>query len=660
MQETNLNLQEILYLKEYRLIDVINDYNKKYVSTSNNIEEFINDNITISPSFKRALIQSYTIIEEIERIFHRKIDEYYIECTRTNQAEKNKKAKSRYEIVKEFYNDCKNIPFDNVNFKELNQELDNYKDALRSDLLFLYFMQLGKCMYSLEPINIDDLTNNAKYDIDHIYPQSIIKDDSISNRVLVKSSLNREKTDTFLFETNVLNKQAPAFYAKLFKANLISKTKYHRLTQKELTQGELDGFVNRQIVSTNQAVKGLITVLKLYHNVDDKNIIYSKAENVSIFRQMFKLVKSRLANNFHHAHDAYLNIIVGGLLNQYYSYHRFSTFKDLERLKNENRTMNPSNIFAKNSILLNGKNIWEKDKMISRIKHDLYNRFDVNETIRTFNPNEMYSKTTILPAGSDSTVPVKTTDARIDAKKYGGITSHSFSKYVLIKTTKKSKTVTMLIAIPKMFENNVKEYLTKQGYADFDILLPNVKANVVIETEKRRFVITGKSGDCFLLQNCFDRFVDYENMIIIKKIEKYFENVKNKVEMKTGEDVILISPAKDAKCKEVILTKNEVLNLYQFIKMLYQKDIYSYSAIKAIYASLEQFDTTTASTADLAKLEYNLLQLLKTNERKRVDLTIIGMSKNTGVICCQNTLFPKYKILWQSITGYYRKVLFEA
>ena len=41
-------------------------------------------------------------------------------------------------------------------------------------------------MYSGEPIDLEDLWDNTKYDIDHIYPQSKTMDDSLKNRVLVK------------------------------------------------------------------------------------------------------------------------------------------------------------------------------------------------------------------------------------------------------------------------------------------------------------------------------------------------------------------------------------------------------------------------------------------------------------------------------------------
>ena len=61
---------------------------------------------------------------------------------------------------------------------------------LRKDKLFLYYTQFGKCMYSGDPIDLEAALHDDKtYDIDHIFPRSRIKDDSIENRVLVKSVL---------------------------------------------------------------------------------------------------------------------------------------------------------------------------------------------------------------------------------------------------------------------------------------------------------------------------------------------------------------------------------------------------------------------------------------------------------------------------------------
>lgn len=218
-----------------------------------------------------------------------------------------------------------------------------------------------------------------------------------------------------------------------------------------MSKDELDGFVNRQLVSTNQSVMGLIKLLKEYYEVDEKNIIYSKGENVSDFRHTFGLVKSRTANNFHHAHDAYLNVVVGGILNKYYTSRRFYQFSDIARIENEGESLNPSKIFTKRDILkANGKIIWDKKEDIRRIEKDLYHRFDITETIRTYNPNEMYSKVTILPKEKgENAVPFQITTPRVDVKKYGGIISNKFSRYVIIEAQSKKGIDTILEAIPK-------------------------------------------------------------------------------------------------------------------------------------------------------------------------------------------------------------------
>ena len=43
--------------------------------------------------------------------------------------------------------------------------------------------------------------------------------------------------------------------------------------------------------------------------------IYVKAGNVSDFRKKFDFLKCRIVNDFHHAQDAYLNIVVGNVYN---------------------------------------------------------------------------------------------------------------------------------------------------------------------------------------------------------------------------------------------------------------------------------------------------------------------------------------------------------
>ena len=70
-------------------------------------------------------------------------------------------------------------------YKELKSK---QSDKEFTERLYLYFTQNGRCMYSSEPLNIDTL---YLYEVDHILPQNYIKDDSLSNKVLVKKEENQ-------------------------------------------------------------------------------------------------------------------------------------------------------------------------------------------------------------------------------------------------------------------------------------------------------------------------------------------------------------------------------------------------------------------------------------------------------------------------------------
>ena len=61
-----------------------------------------------------------------------------------------------------------------------------------NDRLYLYFEQQGKDMYSGHPLDFDKVISGQEYDIDHILPQAVIKDDSLDNRVLTTKALNND------------------------------------------------------------------------------------------------------------------------------------------------------------------------------------------------------------------------------------------------------------------------------------------------------------------------------------------------------------------------------------------------------------------------------------------------------------------------------------
>lgn len=681
MELTNQNLQEILFDEAYGFQKKIAEYNQKNsaIGDIETIEEYVKEMGMVSPGMKRPLIQAYKICEELEKIIGQPIDEYYVECTRTNRAEK-KRTSSRYQKMETLYNEAIQTAREDQELKSVYQKLKNADpNKFQSDKYYLYFSQMGKCLYSGEAIEIEDLWDTSKYDIDHIIPQSMVKDDSLDNRVLVKQSLNRtDKSDQYPIPQSMLfngnYKEAYQFYKTLKDRKLISEEKYHRLTRhEELSEKELSAFVNRQLVSTNQAVKGFISAIKYFKTTDDfkPKIVYSKSENISDFRKQFDIVKCRSANNFHHAHDAYLNIVVGRVIDNYFAPYGQNKYT-LQRMHANGLTTNPNKIFIQNKLntkqnIMDGEGnlIWDYDLSVQKVKRTIENRFDILTTTRAYYGNELLSKVTIYPKGKGN-IPTKKN--RI-TERYGGYKEVSFGSYALIKVKNKY----ILEAIPTMLKERREEYLNRE-YGEYELILDNLKKNTIIESGEKKFAITGKTGDQYVLLNQKERIFSSKQMKILKKIDRLFEKLSRKIRV-TGKETIdklkecgidadelgiLIAPAANRNTKEIRLTSEEIDEMFEAFINILNKSIYGFSICKKIASELgsnrEKFHSLPIF--ERVYLIFNLNGLLKCNERKTADLEAIDLSKNSGVLKFSKTL-SNCKIIFESTTGFYRKVAFE-
>ena len=81
------------------------------------------------------------------------------------------------------------------------------------------------------------------------------------------------------------------------------------MRQEEFTEQDLAGFISRQLVETHQGTRVMTQILKQVF--PDSDVVFPKGSNISEFRNKFKLMKVRNVNDYHHAQDAYLNIVVG-------------------------------------------------------------------------------------------------------------------------------------------------------------------------------------------------------------------------------------------------------------------------------------------------------------------------------------------------------------
>lgn len=76
--------------------------------------------------------------------------------------------------------------------REWKTEIEQFSEnQFRSKNSSYIIRQMGRCMYSGNLISLDELFTDA-YDVSHIFPRSMTKDDSFDNTVLVKAKLNQE------------------------------------------------------------------------------------------------------------------------------------------------------------------------------------------------------------------------------------------------------------------------------------------------------------------------------------------------------------------------------------------------------------------------------------------------------------------------------------
>lgn len=214
MKETNMALMEIINSDKYDFKEIIDDANTNLSSNRFNIEDV--KKLAGSPALKKGIWQSLQIIEEITKFMKHRPKNIYIEFAR-EEGEK-KRTSSR---VKRLQNIYKELLFQSEEERKVRTQIDKENSSFRldNDRLYLYYLQMGKCMYSGESLNIDMLST---YEIDHIIPRSLIKDDSIDNKVLVIKDKNQRKANDLVILDKDRDNQAD-FWKRLYDSKLISQ-----------------------------------------------------------------------------------------------------------------------------------------------------------------------------------------------------------------------------------------------------------------------------------------------------------------------------------------------------------------------------------------------------------------------------------------------------
>lgn len=635
LREKNRNLSDLLMSKDCGFVQAIEAYNKDNVPSGKVTYKTVEE-LYCSPSVKRSIWRAVELVREIVKIRGYAPKKIFIEMARGGKAEtpKGSRTVSRKDSILNLYKNIKDEE------REWIKEIESQPDSkFSSDKLVMYYRQLGRCMYSGEPLSLEDVFNTKKCDIDHIFPRSKLKDDSLDNRVLVLIRENRRKKDVYPINTEIVSKMKP-FWRELREKGLISETKYSRLIRtNELTQDELKGFINRQLVETRQSTKAAAGIFK--EMLPGTEIVYAKASNADEFKAKNGIIKIRELNDLHHAKDAYINIVVGNVFNVKFTHNPY--------LFQTRDSYNLETLFDRDI-----KGAWKVED-----RQRIVDTANKNTARVVFMQTEGEGKlfdATIKPAKANANLtPLKAKGAWLDTSKYGGYDSTTTAYFMLVRSKdKKGRPMLTLEAytrlMEKMYPDNseAKEKFCREqcGLIQPEILLDKIKINTLFKINGSYACLRGRTGERILWNNANQLFLEDKLMQYLKPISKYMQTRRR-------------LKKQDILPNEKEITKENNLCLYDALLDKLSSDIYAGLSVagQAPFLRKHRDDFIALDLKAQCETLMQVLNLMQCNA-KLADLTALNGVKNAGNIrTSKNISELSAKIIYQSPTGYYRKAI---
>lgn len=627
------------------------EINGEYADKSN-LEDILDEAYT-SPQNKKAIRQVMKVVEDIEKAMKCKPTSIAIEFTRRKG--KSKLTNTRYKKISETYEKITDELISEYELGKLQSKLDSKANNMR-DIYYLYFMQLGRDMYTGEKINIDEL--HQYYDIDHIFPRSFIKDNSLNNRVLTRKEINNnEKADRTAADLYAV--KMGDFWRKLRKQGLITEKKYKNLLTRtdSIDKYTKQSFIKRQLVETSQVVKMAANILQ--DKYSNTKIIEVRARLNSDLRKEYELIKNREVNDYHHAIDGYLTIFIGQYLYKTYpklrSYFVYDDFKKLD--SNYLKHMDKFNFIWKledkkaedvydnvnNEFILNVPKMKDYIQKIYNYKYMLISKEVTTES-------GAFYKETKYKAGGMNLIPIKQNKP---INIYGGYKEKRNSYMMLVKIKKKKETIYKIVGIPRLLSDELDRLNTM---SEKQLLLETIARTSLSKTEQKFKIILDK---IYYGQLVIDGNQKYTLGSVI-----YKHNAMQLHLSKQALEILAVGKTKSREVKdeeliavyeEILLVVNKYFELYDISKFRQKLndglEIFKELPIYNIYENNK--------IKKIGKFEVlNRILIGLHANAARADLSVLGF-KDLGKLQVNGgiKLSPDAKLIYQSPTGIFSRAV---
>ena len=625
MWNYNFNLQQLLSGKFHFAKMVAEAKHEFYAEKSQSLHERL-DEMYISNAVKRPIIRTMSIIQEVTRTLGHAPAKIFVEMARDVTGEnKGKRTISRLVQLKNIYQQIAD-----EDARRLCSELEKYdENALQKDTLYLYFMQMGRDMYSEDPI-----TDLSLYNKEHIYPQSKVKDDSILNNiVLVRSEENAKKRDTYPLDPAIRKRMTP-FWSILRDRGLISPEKYFRLTRSTpFSDDEKWGFINRQLVETRQSTKVVTELLKDYF--PNSEVVYVKAGLISDFRHENDLIKSRTVNDLHHGKDAYLNAVVGNVYHECFTRKWFEENSDDYSIKTKTLFQNKQKNHL-GTIVWNGQESIEKIKKHMRRNYLHLTSYSFCQHGGLFDQNPLAAAPGLIPLKKDKPVEI-----------YGGYQKAAISFFIFALTEEKGQKIKKELTLVPVRLMIADRFLHDEDFAieytrnfidptgkknitiQFPLGLKPIKIKTIFEVDKGlRFRLNGSSsGGSKLVISLFSP------LLLNSKWENYIKRLESFGEKRKKNSNLIYAREYDK------FTQEDNLELYDLLQEKLRSGMYKPRPAnpcntlqngRASFIALEP--------AEQAKLLLDLVGSFGTGSGNGIDLKQIGGVSKAGMTTLSSKL----------------------
>lgn len=627
------------------------EINGEYADKSN-LEDILDEAYT-SPQNKKAIRQVMKVVEDIEKAMKCKPTSIAIEFTRRKG--KSKLTNTRYKKISETYEKITDELISEYELGKLQSKLDSKANNMR-DIYYLYFMQLGRDMYTGEKINIDEL--HQYYDIDHIFPRSFIKDNSLNNRVLTRKEINNnEKADRTAADLYAV--KMGDFWRKLRKQGLITEKKYKNLLTRtdSIDKYTKQSFIKRQLVETSQVVKMAANILQ--DKYSNTKIIEVRARLNSDLRKEYELIKNREVNDYHHAIDGYLTIFIGQYLYKTYpklrSYFVYDDFKKLD--SNYLKHMDKFNFIWKledkkaedvydnvnNEFILNVPKMKDYIQKIYNYKYMLISKEVTTES-------GAFYKETKYKAGGMNLIPIKQNKP---INIYGGYKEKRNSYMMLVKIKKKKETIYKIVGIPRLLSDELDRLNTM---SEKQLLLETIARTSLSKTEQNFKIILDKI---------------YYGQLVIDGNQKYTLGSviykHNAMQLHLSKQALEILAVGKTKSREV--KNEELIAVYEEILLVVNKyfELYDISKFRQklndgleIFKELPIYNIyENNKIKKIGKFEVlNRILIGLHANAARADLSVLGF-KDLGKLQVNGgiKLSPDAKLIYQSPTGIFSRAV---